>query len=119
VKIIPRNKIKNMNNVLQEIEILQRLDHPNVIRFYEYFIDSENVYIVTEICRGGELFDRIVEKEFYKEHEAVIIFRQILRALNYIHSQGIAHRDLKPENFLLETKEDDSAMKIIDFGLSK
>jgi serine/threonine protein kinase len=50
--------------------ILQKLDHPNVLKLYEWFIDNESVYLVTEICRGGELFDRIVEKEYFKEPEA-------------------------------------------------
>ena len=61
VKVVPKKKIKNMETFLQEIEILKKLDHPNVVRVYEYFIDDANVYIVTEICRGGELFDKIVD----------------------------------------------------------
>jgi len=108
-----------METFLQEVEIMKKLDHPNVLKLYEYFIEEEDVYLVTEICKGGELFDRIVEKEFYAEPEAAMIFEQILRSINYIHSQGIAHRDIKPENFLFEGKEDTSTLKIIDFGLSK
>jgi len=54
---------------------LAKLDHPNIIKLYEYFIDEENIYIVTEICRGGELFDRIVEHEFFSELQAAKIFR--------------------------------------------
>lgn len=108
-----------MERFQQEIEILQTLDHPHVLKLYEYFEDSRNVYLVTEICRGGELFDRIIEAEFFSEKVAARIFRQILMSLNYCHNQGIAHRDLKPENFLFETKDADSDLKIIDFGLSK
>jgi calcium-dependent protein kinase len=119
VKIIPKKKIKNMETFLQEIKIMQKLDHPNVLKLFEYFIDDKEVYLVTEICKGGELFDRIVAREFYPEPEAAIIFEQILRSVNYIHSMGIAHRDIKPENFLFESKEEDSSLKIIDFGLSK
>ena len=98
---------------------MKKLDHPNVLKLYEYFIDDKDVYLITEICKGGELFDRIVEREYYSEPEAAIIFEQILRSINYIHSQGIAHRDIKPENFLFETKDEHSTLKIIDFGLSK
>ena len=119
VKVVPKKKIKNMDTFLQEIEILKRLDHPNVLKVYEYFIDDKNVYIVTEICRGGELFDKIVEVEFFPEKDAAILMRQVLRSINYIHSQGIVHRDIKPENFLFDSKELDSDLKIIDFGLSK
>ena len=86
---------------------------------YEYFVDDKNVYLITEMCAGGELFDKIVEKEYFEEQYAAKIFKQILQAINYCHTHDIAHRDLKPENFLFETKDDDSAIKVIDFGLSK
>ena len=119
VKKVPRKKIKNMERFKQEIAILQELDHPNVLKLFEYFEDEKNVYLVTEICRGGELFDRIIENEYFSEKMSAKIFKQILFSLNYCHNQGIAHRDLKPENFLFETKETDSDLKIIDFGLSK
>lgn len=108
-----------METFLREIKIMQKLDHPNVLKLFEYFIDEKDVYLVTEICKGGELFDRIVAREFYPEPEAAVIFEQICRAVNYIHSQGIAHRDIKPENFLFESKDEEAALKIIDFGLSK
>jgi len=57
-----------------------------VFKLYEYFIDDENIYLITEMCRGGELFDKIIEKEFFEEKEAAKLFRQILLSLNYIHS---------------------------------
>ena len=91
-----------------------------MLKLYEYFEDEKNVYLITEICRGGELFDKIIDEEFFSEKEAAIIFKQILQSLNYCHGQNIAHRDLKPENFLFEEKKGiDSDLKIIDFGLSK
>lgn len=90
-----------------------------MIKLYEYFEDDTNVYLITELCQGGELFDRIVEKEYFCEAEAARLFRQILMALNYCHSINIVHRDLKPENFLFVDKTDASDLKIIDFGLSK
>ena len=90
-----------------------------MLKLFEYFEDEKNVYLVTESCRGGELFDRIIEAEFFSELQAANIFKQILQSLSYCHSLGIAHRDLKPENFLFETKDADSELKIIDFGLAK
>ena len=108
-----------MERFKQEITILQKLDHPNVLKLYEYFEDERNVYLVTEICKGGELFDKIIEEEFFSEKVAARLFQQILQSLNYCHKENIAHRDLKPENFLFETKKADSDLKIIDFGLSK
>jgi calcium-dependent protein kinase len=71
------------------------------------------------LCEGGELFDRIIEAEFFTEDIAARIFRQILMALNYCHSNDIVHRDLKPENFLFVHKGEEADLKIIDFGLSK
>lgn len=95
------------------------LDHPNILKLYEYFEDDKNVYLITELCKGGELFDRIIENEFFSEPIAAKIFRQILQSLNYCHKLGVAHRDLKPENFIFESKDMDSDLKVIDFGLSK
>ena len=89
------------------------------MKLIEYFEDSKNFYLITELCAGGELFDKIIEKEFFTETEAAKCFKKLLQGLNYCHSNKIAHRDLKPENFLYETKDADSDIKIIDFGLSK
>jgi len=71
-----------------------------------------------ELCDGGELFDRIIDKGQFSESEARQIFTQMLQAIYYCHTKGIAHRDLKPENFLFLTKAEDSPIKVIDFGLS-
>jgi calcium-dependent protein kinase len=105
-----------------EIKILQKIDHPNVLKLYEHFEDSKNYYLITELCQGGELFDRIIENEFFTEYQAAWIFKQIMNSVSHMHNYGICHRDLKPENFMLSEKcEDvlDSQIKTIDFGLSK
>ena len=95
------------------------MDHPNILKLYEFFEDDKNMYLITEICKGGELFDRIIEEEFFSEKVAANIFKQMLQPINYCHKRGIAHRDLKPENFLFDTKDPNSDLKVIDFGLSK
>ena len=95
------------------------MDHPHILKLYEYFEDETNYYVVTELCTGGEMFDRIIEKEFYTELEAAHAFKQIMLGINYCHKNGIVHRDLKPENFLYESKDPNADVKIIDFGLSK
>ena len=77
-KKVAKKKIKNMERFKQEISILQTLDHPNVLKLYEYFEDEKNVYLLTEICRGGELFDRIIENEYFSEKDSARIFKQIL-----------------------------------------
>lgn len=68
---------------------------------------------------GGELFERVIEQEFFSEHYAAFVFKQILEAICYCHKMGVCHRDLKPENFIFESKDSMSDLKVIDFGLSK
>ena len=107
---------------MAEIAIMRMLDHPNIIKLYETFEDARNIYLVMELCTGGELFDRIVDSATgFSEKVAAKLVRQILQGLFYMHKQCIAHRDLKPENFLMQNEKhvSESALKIIDFGLSK
>ena len=75
VKVVSKKKIKNMEKFQLEIQILQKLDHPNVLKLFEYFDEEKDIYLVTERCKGGELFDRIVENEFFSEYEAAKIFK--------------------------------------------
>ena len=86
----------------EEITILRDMDHPNIIKLYESFEDHRNIYLILELCTGGELFDRIIAKSsspegHYSEHDAASIIKSILEAISYCHSLGIVHRDLKPE----------------------
>jgi len=94
------------------------VDHPNIIKFYESYIDTKYVHIVTELCKGGEFFDYIIEKKRFGEAETCRMMRAMLSAIQHLHSYGIAHRDLKPENFMLKDKASDAELKLIDFGLS-
>ncbi len=102
-----------------EIDILSQLDHPNVLKIIEIFDEEECIYLVLELLGGGELFDRIVEKENYSEKEAAETGRPIVDAIRYCHSLGIIHSDLKPENLLYMTPSDNSIIKITDFGLAR
>ena len=79
------------------------MDHPCIVKLYEYFVDKRYVYMITELCTGGELYRKIIQTDHMKENFAVRIFKQILQAINYCHAKGIAHRDLKVENFLFES----------------
>ncbi|GAB1606191.1 calcium/calmodulin-dependent protein kinase type IV [Argonauta hians] len=105
--------------VTVEIKVLLGLNHPNVVRMKEVFETPSSLHIILEYAVGGELFDRIVQKGHYSEKDAAGVFRQILTGIEYLHSNSIIHRDLKPENLLYCTKEEDSLIKIADFGLSK
>lgn len=103
-----------------EIESMKRLsDHESFVKLYEFYDESEKYMLVLELISGGELFDRIVEKEKYSEREARRVIRQLTEAMAYAHSKGIAHRDLKPENVLLRDRNDDTGIKIADFGFAK
>lgn len=95
------------------------MNHPNVVKIYEIYEENDILYLCTELMSGGELFDRIVEKESYSEREAAETIRPIVDSIHYCHSQGIIHRDLKPENLLYESRDEKSIIKISDFGLAR
>ena len=75
------------------------------MKVYEYFQDKKYFYIVTELCTGGELFDRIINRKHFSEADAAKLMKQLLSSLSYLHSHNIVHRDLKPENILFENKK--------------
>lgn len=103
----------------REIRIMKKVDHPNILKLYEVFVEEESFYLVMELVPGKELFERIIDRGQYSERHASNITRQIVSAVEYLHSNGIAHRDLKPENLLSSGDDDNEVIKIIDFGLSK
>mmetsp|Transcript_4264 Transcript_4264/g.6252 ORF Transcript_4264/g.6252 Transcript_4264/m.6252 type:complete len:387 (+) Transcript_4264:68-1228(+) len=107
--------------LIEEIDIMCMLDHPNIVCLEEIYESENIIYLVQELCTGGELFDQLDEQPDYRysEEDAAKLVKQILTAVVYLHSQGIVHRDLKLENFLFQTKDADAPLKMIDFGLSK
>lgn len=121
VKTVSRSQVKNEGQFKEEMAIMRLLDHPNIVRLYETFEDMRNIYLVLELCTGGELFDRILTDGKFTEQVAAHCVQQMFRALNYMHQNWIMHRDLKPENWLLATDEaiKTTDLKLIDFGLSK
>lgn len=109
VKIIFKKKILlskfEEEEIIREIDILKLLDHPNIIKVYEYFNTKENLYIVLEFCNGGELFDKLLEVTAFSEETVADIMRQLLSAVCFCHSKNIIHRDIKPENILIDSYE--------------
>ncbi|KAF5202937.1 Cdpk-related protein kinase [Thalictrum thalictroides] len=123
VKVIPKAKMTTaiaIEDVRREVKILRALTgHDNLVQFYDAYEDPENVYIVMELCEGGELLDRILSRGGkYSEDDAKAVMIQILNVVAFCHLQGVVHRDLKPENFLFTSKDENSQLKAIDFGLS-
>lgn len=94
-------------------------DHPNIIRLYEWFESKNHIYLITEICTGGELFEKISLVGHFNEQIAANIFRQMMSAVNHCYNKKICHKDLKPENFLFVSGSPDAPLKLIDFGLSQ
>ncbi len=124
-KKLSKLNILNLMKFKDEIRILSKSDHPNIIKLYEIYESNRSFYLIMELCKGGQLFNQISEraqkKNMYTEKDAAEIFQQIMSSIEYCHNQGICHRDLKPENilYLKEGNEKDNPLKIIDFGLSK
>ncbi|GKA25731.1 CDPK-related protein kinase [Tanacetum coccineum] len=109
-----------IEDVRREVKILRALTgHNNLVKFYDAYEDHEKVYVVMELCEGGELLDRILSRGGkYSEDDAKAVLIQILNVVAFCHLQGVVHRDLKPENFLFTSKDENSPLKAIDFGLS-
>jgi serine/threonine protein kinase len=118
LKVIDKAKVEDQNDVDREIEIMGKVDHPNLIKLYNMYDEPKITTLVMELVTGGELFDRIVAKGNYTEKDAAGVIAQMCSALHYIHGMTIVHRDLKPENILYKTAESDE-IKIADFGLAR
>ena len=111
---------KNLKNLICEIQVLAKLDHPNIVKYYETYDDDKYFHVVMELCEGGELFERIVKKKRLSEKDAAEILFKLTHAISHCHSRGIVHRDMKAENVLFETKSSNkNDVKIIDFGLAR
>jgi len=121
IKRIGKRALKRDKLLLlkQEAEIYLALDHPNIAKLHDVYESDEDLALVMECCTGGELFDRLEERVQFTEFEAAETTRQMLHAVGYLHAHNVVHRDLKLENFLLESKEKDADLKLIDFGFSK
>ena len=121
VKVIDRRKLTKEDEVALriEVEILGKLRHPNIIKLFGWYVEGRSYCVIFELMNGGELFDRIVKKEFYSEADAQKVVFTLASVVQYIHSNNIAHRDLKPENILLTDESDSAIIKIADFGFAR
>ncbi|KAI6213671.1 Non-specific serine/threonine protein kinase [Aphelenchoides besseyi] len=117
IKIIDKTALNqsSLQKLFREVRIMKQLDHPNIVKLYQVMETDQTLYLVMEYASGGEVFDYLVAHGRMKEKEARAKFRQIVSAVQYLHSKNIIHRDLKAENLLLDA---DMNIKIADFGFS-
>lgn len=120
VKIIVKKNLKgNDQVVIEELSLLKECHHPHIVAFKDWFESKEKFYIVTQLATGGELFDRICDYGKFTEKDARQSVKDILEAVDYLHSKDIVHRDLKPENLLFVTPDPHASLVLTDFGIAK
>ncbi|XP_061909484.1 calcium/calmodulin-dependent protein kinase type 1D-like [Entelurus aequoreus] len=118
MKCIKKKQIGDPN-LENEITVLRRIQHDNVVGMEDFYESRTHFYLVMQLVSGGELFDRILDRGVYSEMDASRVIQQVLHAVSYLHQNDIVHRDLKPENILYYSCDEDSKIMISDFGLSK
>ena len=124
MKIIRKNSSNSGSNeeeIKNEINILRLMDHPNILKIFEFYSNPKEYSIITELCPMGELFDQLIKKGPFDEKYVAYVLYQVFSAVNYCHKMHIIHRDLKPENILIIDKNEDGypTIKVCDFGTSK
>uniref|UniRef100_A0A8C5EMG8 Calcium/calmodulin-dependent protein kinase type 1D-like n=1 Tax=Gouania willdenowi TaxID=441366 RepID=A0A8C5EMG8_GOUWI len=119
MKCVKKKQQKKDPNLENEITVLRRIKHDNVVGMEDFYESRTHYYLVMELVSGGELFDRILDRGVYSEKDASSVIQQVLQAVSYLHQNGVVHRDLKPENILYYSPEENSKIMISDFGLSK
>ena len=117
VKVINKHGLDedDLLSISREVAIMEQVDHPNIVKYYETYDDVKYIYLVMELCTGGELFEEIEKRDMLKESSAAEYMIKLIRALHHCHSQNIIHRDIKPENIMIGGKGD---VKFIDFGFA-
>lgn len=121
IKTIKREGLSQSEDaaVLNEVSILKSLRHKNIVPLKDFFEEPNCFYLVMQKCDGGDVLDRVASIEQYSEKDACQFSQGLLKAVQFMHERGIAHRDLKPQNLLLENKDDNTSVKVCDFGYAK
>jgi len=116
IKVLDKNKLKDdIELIMEEVAILNTIDHPNICNYYETYDDKKFIYLVMEYISGNTIFERIGAKEHYGEKKAAKYMKQLFQAINHCHAINIVHRDIKPENIMVN---EDDEVRLIDFGLA-
>lgn len=103
---------------MEEVKVLNTLDHPNIVKYFETYDDQKYIYLVMEYINGSQLFEKITAQnnQTFSEQKAAEIMYQLFSAINHCHANNVIHRDIKPENIMLT---ESNSVRLIDFGLSK
>uniref|UniRef100_A0A915AEL2 non-specific serine/threonine protein kinase n=1 Tax=Parascaris univalens TaxID=6257 RepID=A0A915AEL2_PARUN len=117
VKVIAKSK----KDPSEEVDVLLRYSHhANIVKLFAVYEDEVSVYLVEELCRGGELLSRIIAQRHFSEREAAAVMLKLANAVSYLHANQVVHRDLKPSNVMYASaKADADSIRIIDFGFAK
>ncbi len=120
IKIINKSgkTISYINKMKEEVTILKKLKHKNIVEFFGFLETNSKLYIMMELLRYGTLKNWMQNNKVINEETASVIINQLLSAVSYLHSNEICHRDIKPENVMFSEKDDLNSLKLIDFGLS-
>ena len=117
IKVIPKGNLVHegdSDRLQRELDTMAFLNHPNIVRLYDFFSDAKYFYLVLDYCKGGDLAEYLMSQPPLREQQVATVFRQIVAAIGFLHEHGVAHRDLKPQNILITTFPN---IKVADFGL--
>lgn len=117
IKVLDKDKLKyDLGLVMAEVAVLNKLDHPNIVKYIETYNDYKFIYLVMEYIKGKQLFKYLAEQTDHSEKRTCGYMLDIVRAIAHCHAQNVIHRDIKPENIMVDKE---SRVKLLDFGLSK
>lgn len=109
---------RGISSVINEITIMKRLNHPNIIKLHKIYESEKHIHLILDYVSGGDLFQRLIAKQSFSELKSSKFIKNVLEALNYMHNENIVHRDLKPENIIMVSETDDTKIKLADLGLA-
>lgn len=117
IKLVNQNA-SLVSSIRLEVETLKSLDHPNIVKYHDFFESDTEFHICLEKVKGGELFDRITQKKCYSERDARDLVSTLTSTVKHMHDRNIVHRDIKAENLLMVSDDDDADVKLVDFGFA-
>lgn len=110
----------NKELIYKEMKILKYLPkHENILKTYEIFEEEESIIVIMELMQGGDLYKKIRKTKNLSEVDALFYFKQMIKAVKFLHSHGVVHRDIKPENLLLSDNSENGKIKLADFSLAE